>query len=153
MSPIFSKKISRFCSFSSRPYFFLSFPIFARKRTGIFYSTHIVKWNNHVCSKIQRVLILLAWEIGNTTFHNPTYWFKYQCIQQYFSNYIWERNQIMLKKIHDLHFFYAYFLLFKQSRKNRIQFWIQVLAPFHNITFWASNLIFDQYFLRIKFVQ
>lgn len=98
MSPIFSKKISRFCSFSSRPYFFLSFPIFARKRTGIFYSTHIVKWNNHFCSKIQRVLILLAREIGNTTFHNPTYWFKYQCIQQYFSNYIWERNQIMLKK-------------------------------------------------------
>lgn len=153
MSSIFSKKISSFCS-SSRLYFFLSFPTFACKRTRIFYSTHITKWNNHFCSKIQRVLILLAQEIGNNTFLYPMYWFEHVCIQQCFSNFIGERNQIMLKKYPTFAFFLCLLLtILTISKKQDTVLNISTcsIKKYYILGFKPNLLlIFDQYFLELK---
>lgn len=107
-SSIFSKKISSFCSSSSRPYFYL-FSIFAYKRIGRFYSTYMAAQNNHFRgSKFHRFLILLAQGI-KTHFFMPGMDSNIYVFNNIFPIMLGKNSNNIVKNIQYLHIFYAYF--------------------------------------------
>lgn len=117
---IFSKKASSFCSSSSTLYFYL-FSIFAYKRTRMFQSPWISKWNKYLCSsKFHRVLILLAQEIKPHFFISGID--SNICVFNNIFPIILEKNSIILENI--CIFAMPVFIVINTIKINWIQFWI-----------------------------